>query len=70
MSKIYKCDICGTPYDPARFKQETGYVDIGVKDFNGYVSHRKVRDVCPECYQSIRDFIDSRMKEEEEKETT
>lgn len=66
MSKIYKCDICGTPYGTGSFKRSTDYAVIGVKDFNDVIIHKKVWDVCPECNKSILDFIDSRTKKEEE----
>lgn len=66
MSKIYKCDICGTPYKPSSFNKGTYYAELGVKGFNDSVCSNKLWEVCPECYQSIRDFIDSRTKKEEE----
>ena len=64
VSKIYKCDICGTPYEPSSFKRDTNYAELGVKDFNGHVSNEKLWDVCPECYRSILEFIDSISKKE------
>lgn len=66
MSRYYKCDLCGTPYAPASFKQKTAYIETGNKDFNGIASDILIRDVCPDCNNKIRDFMDS-LKPKEEK---
>ena len=59
MSKYYKCDLCGTPYAPTNFKQTTAYIETGDKTFSGSPSHVNIWDVCPDCTNKIRDFMDS-----------
>ena len=68
MSKYYKCDLCGTPYAPTRFKQMTAYIEAGDKTFNGDPSIVHIWDVCPDCKNKILDFMDSLKPEEVEKD--
>lgn len=66
MSRYYKCDLCGTPYAPIQFKNMTAYVETGNKGFNGSASNVAIWDVCPDCKNKIRDFMDSLKPKEEE----
>ena len=66
MSRYYKCDLCGTPYAPTGFMFTTAYIRTGNKDFNGGTSDNLTRDICPDCKNKIRDFMES-LKPKEEK---
>lgn len=70
MSKYYKCDLCGTPYAPthSHFKHVTAYIATGDKTFDGDPSNVNIWDVCPDCSNKIRDFMDSLKPKEEENE--
>ena len=68
MSRYYKCDLCGTPYAPNQFKNATAYIETGNKDFNGKATNILIWDICPECKNKIRDFMDSLMPKEEKDE--
>ena len=69
MSRYYKCDLCGTPYSPTKFKHTTAYVETGNKDFNGHPSNVNIWDVCPDCNNKIRDFMVSLKPKEAKNET-
>lgn len=66
MSKCYKCDLCGTPYAPRDYQQYTAYIESGDKTFIGERVSVHIWDVCPDCKNKIRDFMDSLKPKEEE----
>jgi len=69
MSRYYKCDLCGTPYAPTQFKYTTAYVETGNKDFNGKASNILIWDICPDCKNKIRNFMESLKPKEAKNET-
>lgn len=69
MSRYYKCDLCGTPYAPTQFKYTTAYVETGNKTFDGTPSGVNIWDVCPDCKNKIRDFMESLKPKEAKNET-
>jgi len=66
MSRYYKCDLCGAPYAPSYYKNMTAYIETGEKTFDGHTSNVLIRDVCPDCNNKIRDFMDSLKSKEDE----
>ena len=66
MSLYYKCDLCGSPYAPTHFEHMTAYIKTGNRDFNGKTRDNLVRDICPDCKNKIRDFMDSLKSKEDE----
>lgn len=66
MSRYYKCDLCGIPYAPASYRNMTAYIEAGDKTFNGDLGNVDIWDVCPDCNNKIRDFMDSLKPKEDE----
>lgn len=69
MAVAKKCDICGKLYEPYNERHEVkkpnGFMFLNI-DTNGKYYSNNTIDCCPECMESIKDYIKSLRKEKNE----
>lgn len=71
MSDAFKCDLCHNYYEEHTFDIENIKITIkGVKRENGFIYKLSEKDLCPECYEKLKEFLRNENVENKTSEET
>lgn len=58
MSNAFKCDLCHNYYEEHTFDIENIKIIIEeMKSENGFIYKLSEKDLCPECYEKLKEFL-------------
>ena len=71
MSNVFQCDLCHNYYEEHTFDIKNIKITIKeVKRENGFAYKLSEKDLCPECYEKLKEFLRNENVENETSEET
>lgn len=71
MSNAFKCDLCHNYYEEHTFDIKNIKITIEeIRSENGFIYKLSEKDLCPECYEKLKEFLRNENVEKETFEET
>lgn len=71
MSNAFKCDLCHNYYEEHTFDIKNIKITIEeIKRENGFIYKLSEKDLCPECYEKLKEFLRNENVENKTSEET